>query len=168
MASGSPILQIIRVLPLSGTNGAYLVNIAGGSTPNERYTVWTFPDAAARYVDFLCAIKGYAAGGLTLRIGWSSLATANNCVWQAAVRRISDDADDMDTSHTYDYNTVTATTASAVNEVAYDNITFTDGADMDSWADGEMAILRIKRDPAHASDSLANTAYLWGVFGYET
>lgn len=167
MASGSPVLQVLRVLPLT-TSGAYLTHIAGGSTPAERYAVWTFLDAAAAYVDFLCIIKGYAAGGLTLRLGWSSAATTNNCVWQAAVRRISDDADDMDTAHTYDFNTVTGAAPTAVNELSYDNITFTDGADMDSWADGEMAILRIKRDPAHASDSLANTAYLWGFTGYET
>lgn len=168
MASGALVLQHQTWQPLTGTSGAYPSHIAGGSTPNERYRVWTFPDAAARYLDVLVALKGYAGGGLTLRIGWSSLATTNNAVWQCAFRRIADDADDMDTSHTYDFNTVTATTASAVNELSYDNITFTDGVDMDSFADNEMAILRILRDPAHASDSLANTAYLWGIFGYET
>lgn len=168
MASGSPVMQILRVLPIVGTSGAYLSHVAGGSTPAERYAVWTFPDAAQRYVDFLCALKGYAGGGLTLRLGWSTPATTNNCVWQAAIRRISDDADDMDTSHTYDFNTVTGAAPSASRELSYDNITFTNGADMDSWADNEMAILRITRNPAHASDNLGNTAELWGLFGYET
>jgi hypothetical protein len=166
MASGSPVIQTHRVFPLT-TTGAYLSHIAGGSTPAERYAVWTFPDAGG-YLDVLVSLKGYAGGGLTVRLGWSSLATSNAAVWQVAFRRISDDADDMDTSHTYDFNTVTATTASAVNEVAYDNVTFTDGADMDSWADGEMAIMRILRIGSHGSDTLGNTAYLWGWIGYET
>jgi hypothetical protein len=167
MASGSPVVQIIRVLPLT-SSGAYLSHIAGGSTPAERYTAWTFPNSGSFYVDFLVALKGYAAGGLTLRLGWGSPATTGNCVWQAAIRRISDDADDMDTAHTYDYNTVTGAAPTATHELSYDNITFTSGADMDSWAEGEMAILRILRDSAHASDTLADTCYLWGLFGYET
>jgi hypothetical protein len=168
MASGNPIVQVIRVLP-PATSFAYLTNIAGGSTPAERSLVWTFPDAAATYLDMLCALKGYGGGGLTLRLAWSSLATSNNAVWQAAIRRIVDDAEDMDTSHSYDYNNSGAVTApSAVNELSYDSITFTDGADMDSWADNELAYIRLLRDPAHASDNLANTAYLWGLWGYET
>jgi hypothetical protein len=167
MASGNPVVQILRVLP-PATSFAPPQVINGGSSPAERYIVWQFADAASAYIDFLCALKGYGGGGLTLRLGWSSLATANNAVWQAAIRRIADDAEDMDTSQTYDFNTVTAAAPSAVNEVVYDNITFTDGADMDSWADGELAIVRVLRDPANGSDNLANTAYLWGLTGYET
>lgn len=167
MASGSPVVQVVRIMP-PATSYSYLSAIAGGSTPNEDYRVWTFTNSAAAYLDVLCALKGYAGGGLTFRLGWSALATTNNCVWQLAVRRISDDADDMDTSHTYDFNTVTGAAPSAVNELSYDNVTFTNGADMDSWADGEMAIVRVLRDPAHASDTLANTCYLWGFTGYES
>lgn len=151
------------------TSFSYLSRIAGTSTPAESSLVWTFPDSAATYLDFLCALKGYASGGLTLRLGWSCVGTTNNAVWQVAIRRIADDAEDMDTTaQTYDYNTVTAAAPSASGELSYDNITFTDGADMDSWADGELAIIRVLRDPANGSDNLANIAYLWGFFGYET
>lgn len=167
MASGDPVIKILRVLP-PGASFSFPTRIAGGSTPAESYRVWTFPDAAATYLDFLCAMKGYDGGGLTLRLAWSALATSNNAVWQAAIRRIADDADDMDTSHTYDFNTVTAAAPSASHELSYDNITFTNGADMDSWADDELAVVRILRNPAHASDNLANTAYLWGLYGFET
>lgn len=169
MASGQIVVFPLRILP-PATSFAVPNIINGASSPAERYNVWQFADAAAAYIDYLCALKGYAGGGLTLRLGWSSLATANNAVWQAAIRRIADDADDMDTgAHTFDFNTSGAVTApSASGEVVYDNITFTDGADMDSWADNEMAIVRLLRDPAHGSDNLANTAYLWGWYGYET
>ena len=169
MASGTPCLKILRVMP-PASSFAYLSRIAGTSTPAESSLVWTFPDSAATYLDFLVALKGYAAGGLTLKLFWSAAVATNNAVWQAAFRRIADDAEDMDTTaQTYDFNNSGAVAApSAVGELSYDTITFTDGADMDSFADGEIAILRLLRDPAHASDSLANTAYLWGLIGYET
>ena len=168
MASGSPVVQILAVMP-PATSGATLDTLTGTSTPAEAIPVWTFADAAAAYMDFLCALKGYAGGGLTLRLVWAAAVTTNNAVWQAAIRRIADDAEDLDTTaQTYDFNTVTAAAPSAVGEVSYDNITFTNGADMDSWADGELAIIRILRDPANGSDTLANTARLLGFIGYES
>ena len=168
MASGAPVVQILRVMP-PGASFSYLTRIAGASTPAEAYLVWTFPDSASTYLDLLCELRGYAGGGLTLALKWSAAANTNNAVWQAAIRRIADDAEDMDTTaQTYDFNTVTAAAPSAVGELSYDNITFTDGADMDSWADGELAIIRILRDPANGSDNLANTAYLWSLTGRET
>lgn len=152
-----------------GASFAYLTRIAGGATPAEALLAWTFPDSGAFHVDLLCELRGYAGGGLTFALKWSSLATSNNAVWQVAIRRFQDDAEDLDsTAHSYDYNTVTAAAPSAVQEISYDSVTFTDGADMDSWADGELAIVRVKRDGAHASDNLANTAYLWSVTGRET
>src|SRR3990170_1402244 len=159
MASG----QIFPLTPLPpGTLAAPLDILVGASTPAESLPIATFADAAAAYMDYYGNLRGYGGGGLTLDVVWSSLATANNCVWQAAFRRIQDDAEDVDTTaHTYDFNTVTATAPSAAGENSLDTITFTDGADMDSLANGEPFILRILRDPAHASDNLANTAQLW-------
>lgn len=123
--------------------------------------MWAFADAASAYMDFYGRLQGYGGGGLTLKFAWSSPATSNSAVWQAAIRRIADDAEDLDTTaETYAFNTVTATAPSVAGEVSYDSITFTDGADMDSVADGEYFILRILRDPANASDNLANTANL--------
>jgi len=167
MASGDQVVKILRVMP-PGASFAYLSRLAGGSTPAENILAWTFPDAAATYLDFLCALHGYGGGGLTFRLGWGTPATANNAVWQLAIRRIADDAEDLDTSQTYDFNTVTAPAPSATLELSYDNIAFTNGADMDNWAAGEMAIVRLMRDPANGSDNLANTAYLFGLYGYET
>src|SRR3990167_1944988 len=130
MASG----QIFHLTPtLPGTLGAPFDILVGASSPAESLNINTFADAAAAYLDYQGTLRGYGGGGLTLDVVWSSLATANNCVWQAAFRRIQDDAEDVDTTaHTYDYNTVTATAPSAAGENSLDTITFTDGADMDS------------------------------------
>ena len=159
MASG----QIFPLTPLPpGSSGAQLDILVGASTPAESLPIAVYADAAAAYIDYYGTLRGYGGGGLTLDLVWSSLATANNAVWQAAFRRIQDDAEDVDTTaHTYDFNTVTAAAPSAAGENSLDSITFTDGADMDSLANGEPFILRVLRDPAHASDNLANTAQLW-------
>jgi hypothetical protein len=168
MSSGDPVLQILRVIP-PATSAAYPSVVNGASSPAERVPVWTFPDSGATYLDFLVALNGYDGGGLTLRLLTGAAAAANNYVFQAAFRRLQDDAEDLDTTaFTYDFNTVTIAAPSAVGEQSYDNITFTDGADMDSLGDLEYAILRLLRDPANGSDNLGNTAYLYGLMGYET
>lgn len=168
MASGNSVVHLMRDMP-PATSFATPAVIAGASTPAERIPCWQFPDAASAYIDFLCHLKGYAGGGLTVRLVTAAAAASGNYVLQAAIRRINDDAEDLDTTaHTYDYNTVTIAAPSAVGEVSYDSVTFTDGTDMDSLADNESFILRIYRDPTHASDSLGNTVYLLGFIGYET
>lgn len=159
MASGQ-IFGLISNPP--GASAAPIDWIVGASTPAENAPVAVFADAAEAFIDFYGTLQGYGGGGLTLRLKWSSLAITNDAVWQAALRRVADDAEDFDTTaHTYDFNTVTVAAPSAIGELSYDNITFTDGVDMDSLADGEAFVLRVKRDPAHVSDTLANTAQLW-------
>lgn len=168
MASGDPVLQIIRDLP-PGANAAPLTKRVGGSTPAEGVLVWAFDAATDEYMDFLCLLSGYDGGGITLKIVYSAAsATSGACRWGAAIRRMQDDAEDIDTSQTYDYNYVNDTTATVSGEVGYATITFTNGADMDFWADGEFAILRIRRNAADAGDSMTGDAELWAIFGNET
>lgn len=159
MASG----QIFGLnLSLPGTSYALLRTLIGTSTPAEAMPILNFPDAASAYADFYGSAEGYGGGGLTLKLKTSALAATNNYVFQAAIRALPDDAEDFDTTaFTYDFNTVTITAPSAVGENSYDNITFTDGADMDSLANSQGFVLRLLRDPAHGSDNLANTAQLW-------
>lgn len=145
----------------------------GTSTPAENIPVLDFEDGTAtagEYADFYGIMpRTYAGGGLTLYLHWLSAATTGDCVWKAAFRRVADDAEDLNTTaHTYDYNSVTATTAGTAGELAYDTITFTDGADMDSLAVGESFILRIFRDSDAAGDDLAGDASLFAVEIKET
>ena len=169
MASSDPVLLINRVVP-PATSYAIEDEIVGTSSPVESIPVWKFLDVAAAYMDFYGVLSPqYSGGGVTLILPWSASVATNNVVWQAAFRAIPDDTEDLDTTaHTYDFNTVTDAAPSVIGEVVYPTIAFTDGADMDSLAAGEAFILRILRDPAHASDSLAATAYLHHVLGKET
>lgn len=168
MASGDPVVQILKVIP-PGASAATMDARAGGSTPAENVMVWDFDASSDEYMDFLCALEGYDSGGLTFTLVWSaSSATSGDVVWGVAVRRIADDAEDIDTSHSYQFNTATDTAPSASGEVSYSTVTFTDGADMDSWADGELAIVRVYRDADNGSDTMAGDAELWGIVGTES
>jgi hypothetical protein len=167
MASGDPVVQIIRECPLAAT-AAFPNVIVGTSSPAERIPVWEFADAGIRYLDLLCVLRGYAGGGLTFALKHGAAATGNGRI-SLAIRAIPDDTEDLDTTaHTYDYNASTIAAPSAVGEVAYDDMTFTSGADMDSLANGELFILRIRREPADAADTIANSWYLYALDGRET
>ena len=93
----------------------------------------------------------YSGGGLTVRIGYSmTSAVADTVDWDAEIERIGDsqldiDADSFAAANSVDNTTVPAT-AGHVDVVV---ITFTDGADMDSLAAGEMFRIRITRDAAN-------------------
>lgn len=168
MASGENVVQFLEVMP-PGSDAATLDVRVGGSTPAEGVTVYDFDAAADEYMDFLCLLKGYDGGGLTFTLPWSaSSATSGQTRWEVAVRRMADDADDIDTAHTYAFNAVSDTAASASGELSYPTIAFTDGADMDSWADGELAIVRVHRDFDHADDGMTGDAELWCISGAET
>ena len=168
MASGDNVVQIISVTP-PGDNFATPVKIDGGSTPNEGVIGWAFDAASDEYLDFLCKLEGYGGGGLTFQLRWrAASATANECRWGVGIRRIADDAEDLDVSHSYQFNEGDFTAPSAAGEYDYAEITFTDGADMDSWAENEMAIVRVFRNADHANDDMTGDAQLVALHGLET
>ncbi len=110
----------------------------------------------------------YAAGGVTVRIGYSmSSATSGDIDWDAAFERIADgvldvDADSFATANSVDTTTVPGT--SGLVDVV--SITFTNGADMDSVAVGEQFRLKITRDATN--DSATGDAELHWVELQET
>jgi hypothetical protein len=168
MASGDPVVKILRAMPPATSYAQYDIR-AGGSTPAENVEVFDFDASSTEYMDYMCRLEGYDGGGLTFTIAWSATsATTGGVRWDVAIRRVADDAEDIDASHSYDFNGVTDTCASASGELSYPTVTFTDGADMDSWAEGEVAIVRIKRTHDNAGDDMAGDAELWGIFGAET
>lgn len=169
MASGDPVVQVLGLMP-PGSNSATPDLRAGGSTPAEQVTVYDFDAAATEYLDWLCYLKGYDGGGLTFTRPWSaSSATLGQIRIEMAIRRIQDDAEDIDGAHTYDSNGVSDTAPSASGELSYPTISFTDGADMDNLADGELFILREFRDHDHADDGMSGDAEFWGPpLGAET
>lgn len=168
MASSDPVVQILRELP-PAANFAPLARRAGGSTPAEGVLVWAFDASAIEYMDFLCRLVGYDGGGLTFVLPWSAAsATSGATRWGVAIRRLQDDAEDIDASQTYDFNEADDTAPSASGELSYPTIAFTNGADMDNWAEGELAIVRVQRNATHANDNMTGDAELWALSGAET
>lgn len=168
MASGDQVVQIIRAMPPATAYATEDVR-PGGSTPAESVIVYDFDPSATEYMDFLAYLSGYAGGGLTFTLPWSATsATTGGVRWEVAIRRLQDDAEDVDGAQTYDFNGVTDTTASASGELSYPTVTFTDGADMDSWASGELAIIRVRRKHDDAGDDMSGDAELWAIIGKET
>jgi len=148
------------------SNFATQDTIAGGSTPNEVVSVLDFDADASEYADFKFVLpSGYAGGGLTVTVIFSMTSdhdegTPHKVRWEIGFARIDNDGIAISGDHAYDTNGVSAIVPSVVSEVSYDDITFTDGADMDSLAAGEMAILRIYRDHDHADDNATGDAEL--------
>ncbi len=150
MASGDTLLILT---PFHNSPPATLYatfdTLTGAATPAESVPVLDFDDTTAEYADFYCVLPTtYAGGGLTVILGYSTVDTTDVVDWECAIRRVADDAEDLDTTaHSYDFNGVVDTAPSVIGEVAYATITFTSGADMDSLAAGEYFILRVTRDP---------------------
>ena len=172
-ASGDTLLLFTaQAATIPATNGAQYDFIAGASTDNETIPVLDFDGGSAdEFADFYAVLpQNYGAGGFTITVCWAGAATTGDVVWEIAFRAIEDDAEDLDTTaHTYVFNTVIATTASAVGELSCDNVTFTDGADADNTNAGDPFILRVGRDASDTgNDTLAGDASLLTVEIKET
>lgn len=149
---------------------ATLDTITGASTPAEAVPVLDFDDTTVEYADFYGVFPNhYANGGVTLTFVWSAAAATNNGAWAAAFRLIDDDNEDLDTTaFTYDYNqTADLTPPSAVGEVAYDTLAFTNGADMDSVIANKYFILRVKR-PAPSGTKITGDCSIHAIIVKET
>lgn len=172
MASGNALL-VLSPLAACGpaSSAAQMDTVAGASTPAESVPVLAFDSATQEYADFYGVMPNhYSGGGVTLTIMHSAGTTSGGVTYRAAFRRIQEDAEDLDTTaFTYDFNDVDiATLPSVTGEVNYDDITFTDGADMDSVQAGEPFILRLTRNPADANDTAAADSRVHMLYLKET
>ena len=159
MASGQ-IMQILGVVQ-PAADYAEQDTITGGSTPAEIVDVYDFdPGSTNEHLDVYFKLDSYAGGGLTVTGDWTSEATSGNAIIGAAIRR-TDSA--ITASHTYDFNDQAAQATNATARIPTEfTVTFTDGADMDSLADGEVGILRLRRNSNAAGDTLnSNDLELW-------
>jgi hypothetical protein len=167
MASGDSVVQVLEILP-TGTLSAGLTRRGASSTPGEGLLVWGFDAATIWYLDFLCVLRGYGGGGLTFTLPWmAASATSGVTRWGIAIRRLLE-GEDWDLAHTYDYNVLDATAPATAGFPLYSLVTFTDGADMDNWANNELAIVRTRREANHANDTMSGDAQLIHLYGRET
>ena len=160
MASGDTLCVFVATDGVPGdADYATIDTILTASTdePDNIIPVLDFDPGATEEYIYFCGVmpRNYGGGGVTVTIGWSSDATTGNVVWSVAFKSVTDDADDLDTKvFAAENDSAADATASAAGEVAYTTITFTDGADMDSVAAGELFWMEVHRSSADASDTL--------------
>jgi len=132
---------------------------ASADEPNNIVPVLDFdPGATNEFAYFMGWMPNHYAGttGVTVTLVWSASATATtgNCIWNVAFKLVSDDGVDLDDTAFGAPNAVTVTTANVNGEVDYADITFTDGADMNSVVANRYFWIEVSRDSANASDTL--------------
>lgn len=175
MASGETLFQSLGALHSSPPNtvAAQIDWIVGTSAPVELMPVLAFDaGATVEYADFYLDMPlNYSdATGITITTRTGATTTTGGIVWEFAIRRINDNAEDVDTTaHTYVYTTLAITTlATTVGMVRYNSIAITKGANMDNLVAGEKFILRVRRATGHASDTATGDAFLHGLQIKET
>jgi hypothetical protein len=106
---------------------------------------------------------GYGGGGLTVELHYAmTTATSGDIDWDAALERIGDQQQDLDSDGFAAAKSVNNTTVPAsAGLVDVVSIGFSDGAEMDSLAAGEAFRLRVTRDAA--SDTATGDAELLAV-----
>lgn len=167
IVSTKGIVQFLTAVPPT-TTPALRNALTGASSPAEQFTYWEFPSAGA-YMDFYCRLTQYNGGGLTFKglLMRTSGSAGQTYIMEIALRRINAATEDLGASHTYAYNAVTVTIPAGPPNAGIPmeyTITFTDGADMDSVADGEFFYLRLRRNGGTATD----IARVFPISGLET
>jgi len=138
--------------------------------PDDVVLVLDFdPGATSEFASWVGVMpEHYASGGITLDILWTSEATSGAVVWEAALKNLGDAVAMLAATYAAK-NTVTTTTDGTARAVNTSQITFTDGADMDSVLKNEMFRLTIDRDGDAGGDTMnSNDAELIAVYMRET
>jgi len=161
MASGNTLLIL---LPLA-------IEPLGDATLDFRnnHPVLDFDDTTNETAVWSAVMPKHYAGttGVTVYLYWSHAAITGDVDWDAEFERIGDQVLDVDGDSFAAANSVNATTVpGTTGHVDVVNITFTDGADMDSLVAGELFRIRITRDATN--DSATGDAELHAVEIRET
>lgn len=164
MASGDTLVQFS---PLH--NEPPSSNPATLDTRNQHPTL-DFDASTNKSAVFSAVMPRHYAGttGVTVYIHYAmSSATSGDVDWDVAFERIGDQQQDIDSDGFAAVNSVNNTTVPGTSGlVDIVNVTFTDGADMDSVAVGEKFRLKVTRDAA--SDTASGDAELVAVEIKET
>ena len=168
MVSGDSVVQVLAQMS-PGTEAATFDSVAGGSTIDEQVLVCDFPATGTAHMDWLCKLEGYGGGGLTFTRPFTmSSATSGKVRIDLALRRMAT-AENVGSAHTYQYNGTSIAVPSAAGRPKYPSVAFTDGADMDNVVEGELFILRERRDSGHVDDNASGDMEAWGPpLGLET
>lgn len=125
---------------------------------------------AAIFSDVL--VEHYAGTtGITvyLHVSWSSdTNAAHKTRWEVSLERIGDGQQDVDSDSFAASQGVSQNVVANSGDVDITSIAFTDGAQMDSIAVGELYRIRVQRDHDHADDDATGDAELHAVEIQET
>lgn len=112
-------------------------------------SVLDFDDTTSESIQFPGFMpRFYTSLGVTVTVGYMmTTAIAPDTIdLEVAFKSIGDDIDDIDTKAFATANTVLSTVATDSGQVKYQEIAFTDGAEMDSIAAGEYFRMQVARD----------------------
>jgi hypothetical protein len=134
----------------------------------NRHPVLNFDDTVQKAAVFGNVMpQNYSGGGVTVYLHWCAAAITGTVGWEVSFERIGDSQQDVDSDGFATAKTVTATTVPGTSgHVDITNVTFADGADMDSVAVGEAFRLKVARDVAN--DTAVGDAQLIAVEIKET
>lgn len=112
--------------------------------------------------------QNYAGGGVTVYIHWcAATATSGNVLWNAAFE--ADVAQDIDSDGFATANASTADACSGTSGIeTISTIAFTNGAQMDSVVAGGEFRLKVTRNAADGTDTMAGLAQITSVEIRET
>ena len=126
---------------------------------NTQKATWDFADGVnALSIQDNVALPSDFTSTIDVRVKWFTAAIVGDVVWQVATICVAD-AETADPA----FNTASTVTDTAKGTTLQDNDAAITGVTITGCAAGEMLYLKVLRDPAHASDSLAATASLRGV-----
>lgn len=140
------------------TRNAHTVLDFDGSTDEE--AVWTFQ-----------LPSHYAGGGLSVDIFCSfTSATSGSVRWQAAIERMDLSSLDIDSDSFASFQSAGGSAPGTSGRIIKVTVAFTDGAQMDSLAAGELGRLKIRRDADGTSgtDDITTDAEVLAVVIRET
>ncbi len=118
----------------------------------DNVLVLDFDDTTEESIEFSVFMpKTYGGGGLTVTVGWLCVATTGNAKWDIQLKSITDNVDALGKAFATEQTSGSVAAAGTTLVVSYDDVTFTDGSQMDSIAAGEYFRLKIAFDRAVAS-----------------
>lgn len=163
MASGSSLFEL---LPLGSETPA--ANFATLDTRNARPCI-DFDAATNESIVWTDTIPAqYAGGGITFKLRWAATsATTGNVVWVIAIERTDDEGLDIDSDSFATGVSVTATCPGTSGQVQYTDIALTN-SELDGALVGELIRVKLTRNAADGSDTMAGDAECIGVYPVET
>lgn len=159
MATNDPVLVSFYPL-LPGANAAALVFRQDGSSPKITYEALSFDADAIEYGDFACRVSDrYGGGNFAVKFAFTAAsATSGSVVWEIGFHR-NPTSEDIDTAHTFSYQSVTVACGATNGFPIYTSIAFTQ-AQADALAAGEQVIMRVRRNATSGSDGMLGDAEL--------